>query len=292
MHYLRAATLLILLALLALPTTCGCHRVLQRGKSPLSPAQMHRDSVVLEMFFVRFPFGEEKINVDLWREVDEQQFGAELRQKLARNGIRAGVVSGAIPVALSELMELNDKPAANGGEQATKISELAEEPKVLRRNMQTRNGQRGEIVASGVYDELPLLLCCPDGLCGTTFRKAQGILAVRAYPQGDGNVRVNLAPEVHHGAPQQRWVGDQGVMRLEAGRPREVIDDLVMNVELAPGSMLLLSSLPNRPGSLGHYFFTTGKGASEQKLLVIRLAQTQYDDLFVPSEPLSLDESP
>jgi hypothetical protein len=45
--------------------------------------------------------------------------------------------------------------------------------------------------------------------------------------------------------------------------------------------MLLVSSLPGRPGSLGHYFFTEQtSGALDQKLLLIRLAQTQHNDLF------------
>ena len=53
---------------------------------------------------------------------------------------------------------------------------------------------------------------------------------------------------------------------------------------LPPGAMLLISSLPNRPGSLGHHFFTTNKDHREQKLLVIRLAQTQHNDLCAPPE--------
>ncbi len=47
--------------------------------------------------------------------------------------------------------------------------------------------------------------------------------------------------------------------------------------------MVILSSLPNRPGSLGHYFFTEGEDNHvEQKILVLRLSQTQHDDLVAP----------
>jgi hypothetical protein len=54
--------------------------------------------------------------------------------------------------------------------------------------------------------------------------------------------------------------------------------------------MIVMSSLANRPGSLGHYFFTReADGKLEQKLMVLRLAQTQHDDLFDPQLPLSLD---
>jgi hypothetical protein len=77
---------------------------------------------------------------------------------------------------------------------------------------------------------------------------------------------------------------------MEAGRSRRVFDELAVSATVSPGCMLLLSSLPNRPGSVGHSFFThVEEGKPEQKLLVIRLVQTQHDGLFDPSEPLPLD---
>ncbi len=84
--------------LLAVLAMAGCTTTaLHKGKSPLVPAQMSPDSVVLEMFFVRFPFGDPAVNEKLWEEIDEQQFTPELRERLARNGFRAGLVSGQMP---------------------------------------------------------------------------------------------------------------------------------------------------------------------------------------------------
>jgi hypothetical protein len=101
-----------------------------------------------------------------------------------------------------------------------------------------------------------------------------------------------LVPELHHDQTRQRWVGKQGMLRLETSRPRRVFDDMAISATLSPGAMLVMTSLPNRPGSLGHHFFTEKNDQLEQKLLVIRLAQTQHDDLFSPSTPLDLDERP
>ena len=57
--------------------------------------------------------------------------------------------------------------------------------------------------------------------------------------------------------------------------------------------MLVLTALPDRPGSVGNYFFTDdSSGQPEQKLLLIRLAQTQHDGLFSPEEILPLDDLP
>ena len=84
-------------------------------------------------------------------------------------------------------------------------------------------------------------------------------------------------------------MGSQGIIRLETGRAKKVFENLAISATLSSGEMLLVSSQPQRPGSVGHYFFTEQtSGALEQKLLIIRLAQTQHDDLFggeVSAEP-------
>jgi hypothetical protein len=42
---------------------------------------------------------------------------------------------------------------------------------------------------------------------------------------------------------------------------------------VSAGEMLLMTCLPDKPGSIGHYFFTEpSDGALVQKLLVIRVA--------------------
>ncbi len=78
----------LLLAVLAM---AGCTTPFPKGKSPLMPAQMSPDSVVLDMFFVRFPFGDPAVNEKLWEEIDEQQFPPELAraagaERLSRRG--------------------------------------------------------------------------------------------------------------------------------------------------------------------------------------------------------------
>ena len=135
-----------------------------------------------------------------------------------------------------------------------------------------------------------MLVYAAGQLSGQTYDDAQGVFAAKSFPQPDGRVRLELVPELHHDQPRQRWVGSQGMLRLETGRAKQVYDDMTLTADLSPGAMLVLSSLPNRPGSLGHHFFTQSDGRLEQKLLLIRLAQTQHDGLFAPPEPLKLEE--
>jgi hypothetical protein len=276
--------------LLAIFALTGCTTAMHKGKSPLMPAQMSPDSVVLDIFVVRFPFGDPDVNEKLWQEIDEQGFPLELRDRLTQNGFRVGIVTGQMPMALSKLLELNDKPVPDGKLEETSLTSFETKPRVARQHFQLRAKQRGEIMASHVYDELPVFVPENGRLCGHTYRQAQGMLAVKSMPQPDGRVCLELAPELHHDQPRPQWGGNQGMMRLDLSRPRRVFDDMVISTNLSPGSMLVLSSLPNKPGSLGHHFFAENDDGQQQKLLIVRLSQTQPTGPFDASESLKLEE--
>jgi hypothetical protein len=253
---------------------------------------MSADSCVLDVFFVNVPLGDPRANDELWQEIDEQRFAPDLRQRLSRNGFRAGLVGGQIPIALSQLLELKEKPVATEEVEGEKLADMAEKPRVTWRHIQAQTGQRSEIVASGIYDQLPVLVCDSGRIGGDMYEQAQGIMAVSAYPQPDGQVRLEVTPELQYGQPKQNFLLETagGIDRMDFSRKKHVYSELTTNATLAPGSMLVLCSLPDRPGSLGHYFFTEKDGKPIQKLLVIRLSGTQRDDLFDPGETLKLPE--
>ncbi|MBN1909148.1 MAG: hypothetical protein JW818_05360 [Pirellulales bacterium] len=270
---------------LAIGTVVGCARVnTPRAQSPLRQPEMSTDSVVLDIFFVRFPYGDPDVNEALWREIDEQHLPPECRRQLLENGFRAGIIAGGLPARLSELMKLADKPAPSGHPTEMTPGDLVGEPTVLQRHLQIRAGARGEILASDVRDELPVLMRDALGrLSGQSYAQAQPVLAIRPVPEPDGRVRLDVVPEVHYGPVRPcRVVGDgQGMLRFEPSRQRRVFDKLALEAVLSPGHMLMMSSLPTRRGSLGHHFFTVShSGKQEQKLLIIRLSQTQHDDQF------------
>jgi hypothetical protein len=281
------------LVIAATVTAAGsCSPLRPEGASLLGRLQLPPDSVALEIYFIRVPFGQPDANQTLWQQVDEQQLPNDLRRRLVENGFRAGLVSSQPPEVLSKLMELKDKPAPTPGKATqVKIAEMDQEPRVVRRFVQLRSGKRSEIIASDIYDELPVLTREPGGVCGHTYPKAQGLLALKAVPEADGQTRLNLVPEIHYGEPRQRYVGQGAALILEAGRARKVFDELTITAGLLPGHMLLISSLDSRPGTLGHQFFTCkSNGRVEQKLLLIRLAQTQHDSLFDPGAGKALPE--
>lgn len=252
-------------------------------KSPLGSTTPSPDSVTLEILFVRAPIGNGTLNQKFWNYIDEQRLSAELRRTLTENGIRTGVVCGQIPDELAKLMTLTDKPTPKRDEPAP-VNLLEEEPNVTMRLLQARAGHRNEVICSGSYEQLPLLERRDGQVRGHTFLSADGRMSLKSFPTAANEVDVELVPEIHHGEKQPRWVGSDGVLRLDAGKPREVYDWLRMRFKLSPGEMLVMTNLPDRPGSLGHYFFTQPTSErTSQKLLIIRLSQECKDSQFFPT---------
>jgi hypothetical protein len=169
--------------------------------------------------------------------------------------------------------------------------DLVNEPTVLRGLVQTRSGQRSLVIVAGERERIPelaLLVRGDDGqVSGRTFHGAAGVLAMRFFPQGDGRTRVEIIPELQHGEPKQELVAGPGMFRYEFAPPTEVFHDLRLETPLALGQMILLTCLPNRPGSLGHHLFTEEVAGQpkQQKMLLFRLAHSPLDDRYSTESP-------
>jgi hypothetical protein len=281
--------ILPLAALLAI----GCARLPTATNTParLPAARMSDDSVVLQVAFVRLPAAETAAYDAIWNEIDEQALPPELRRELATNGLRAGVVGLQLPAPLRERIDAKRNVLEERSEDVD-ASEV--ENGGGSRRLQVRAGRRSKIQASKTYPTLSLLLVengAEPGLApivrGHQLNQAQCILALKGYPQGDGRVKLDITPEVEHGELKQNWAGAEGSLMLRLGRERIVIDRLRLETIIAPGESLVLSTTPEIKG-LGEYCFSeTVGGRVERTFLLIRLAQTQFDDLFAPDRSLA-----
>ena len=276
---MRSPYVLVIVALAAL-TSSGCKLLdeSEAAKSPLSKAESSPDSVALEIFFARRGADHKGADEDLWKQVDEQTLPADVRRRLADNGFRVGVVGAPWPSELTSLLKLSDKPL---DEQHKDKIDVKAEPSVTKRLLQARPAQPGELIASSLYDELPLLANENGSVGGRVYHKAQGVFTLKTFPEPNGTVRLELVPELQYGEPRLRRIVSEGMIRMEPGRDKKTFDELTINAQLAPGQMLVLTSRPERTGSVGHKFFS--EQASEQriqKLIIIRLAQAGADPLF------------
>lgn len=275
-----------------LALAAGCSSLDPIKELPLSKPALSKNGVVLDVLFVRFPIDDPEFNRDVWEEIDELHLSADLRRRLEANGFRAGIISGALPTAVEQRLKLTDDP---NFDDTPKEVEIEQEPAAKQRQLRIRGGRRANIVAMGETERVPelsLLLRDDAGqVKGRTFQNVLGQFAAKAFPKGDGGVRLELVPELEHGAAQKRFVPGDGMFKVEFGPPREVLDQLRIEASLAPSQMIALTTLPKKVGSLGYRFFTETRGdLTVQKMIIIRLAHSEYDDRFVEGAPPTDDE--
>lgn len=251
---------------------------------PLTMPTLAKDSVTLDVLFVRYPADDKDFNGPVWDEIDELHFSQEARLRLTGNGIRAGILSGPLPMAIEKQIRLSEK-SAEKDESAPESVELDKQPKMKRRLLRLQAGRRSNILTMGETERVPemsLLMLGIDGQPkGRTYRDVMGLFATRAFLNGDGGARIELIPELEHGIAQKRFVPGEGMFKVEFGPPHEVFTDLRIAADLTQGQFLVVGAVPSRPGSLGHRFFTEEKGdVPMNKMLLIRLAQSELDDRF------------
>jgi hypothetical protein len=266
----------------------GCrmfdHEAVVQRRSPLRPAQQSPDSVALEMMWVRFPADDPHLAEAAWQAIDETSIDPGVHRELANNGFRVGIITGGLPDAMAQALD-----QTGSSEEAYDLSgnskmSFGGTPKVRGRLKQLRRNERWEIQASDIYPSMPLLVNKElEPMRGRTYPDAQAMYALRVDPQPDRTVAVELTPELHYGPPRLRFTGgDEGILRSEPLRDREVFDRMRMNVRLAPGDMLVLMNLPDSGGcALGEYFHTVESSEGrQQKLILLRLAQVPQSDTF------------
>ena len=98
----------VVLVVLAL-CVCGCqlfpadHPMLH-SQSPLKPAPASADSVAMEIVWARFPANDPVLDDAAWHNIDETQIDPTVRRELVNNGLRAGVISGALPPTIDKVL--------------------------------------------------------------------------------------------------------------------------------------------------------------------------------------------
>lgn len=281
MHY-RPLTALLFAALAWLGSGCALlTTTAQKPESATLPAPaLPANSVVLEVAFARLPLADAAAYDSIWSQVDEQHFPADLRRQLADNGVRCGIVGMQLPPQLKEVLDASELGILERGEDSPDDPELDR----ASRRIQCRSGQRGKILVTRQLDSFSLLLLEESRVRGFLLSQAQCLFGLKVYPQGDGRAKIELTPEVEHGEMKTQFVGRDGSVLPQLGRDRLVLDKLRLSGMLAPGHVLMIGGTPEAKG-MGSSFFTQAEsGATYRRLLLIRLAVTQYDDLFAPDQ--------
>jgi hypothetical protein len=269
-------------AWLAVAAGCAQWGKQQEAPSQLPPPRMSPDAVVLELAFVRLPMSDQASYDAIWSQADEQHFSPELRKELAANGLRVGVLGQQLP---GELRAALDAAASQLEERAEDTDTNDTQTNRKQRRIQCRTGKRTKIVVSRTRPSMSFLTLDAGSVQGKLLENAQCLLALKPYAQGDGRARLDLTPEVEHGELHSGYVeAGQGSLMLRQGRERVVLDRLRSVATLSAGQVLVMSNTPDLKGVGEQFFSETAGGRAERTLLLVRVAQTQWNDLFVPEQ--------
>jgi hypothetical protein len=237
----------------------------------LKPPRMSPDTVILEMALVDLP-----ADHDLWQDVDELHVDVDARRKLNEHQIRVGVIGSQLPAWLLERVERQDRMFDIDEESKMAVIASGEN----QRRLQCRSGNPREIDMGSVREEMQNYLCEDQS---AVLKDAQCKFSIVTKPMGDGRVEVKVTPEIHHGSPRHRWVGSEGSFRVDLRKDCESCDELTATVVLAPGQTLVLGTEAGADGLGSRFFELDEKYAGRSRCLLLRLAQTQFDDLFAPT---------
>lgn len=243
-------------------------------KPRLSP-----DSVILDIGYAQLPLSDQAAYNEVWNLADEQPLALDLRQELARNGLRCGILGQQLPQKIRQLMD-NQQQTADKRSEDLDVGEV--EVDRQSRRLQCRAARRAKILCSKRFEQLSLLTLDNGAVRGKNLQQAQCLFSLKPYPQGDGRVQIDLLPEVEHGELKQQWVVGEGTLMQRVGRDKVSFDALRISQLISPGQMLAISAA-EQPRGLGEHFFVESVGGTPSRsLLFVRLALTQQDNLFAP----------
>lgn len=275
----RAAALAAILATIC-GLAAGCRAVtataLLAGDEPVAAdadtgrrASLVPRTLPVEVHFVRHDPRDPAFGADLWNHVDEQALAADLRRRLAANGLRAGVITGSLPAGVADRLAPN-----------TAVDPATPDEAGLRRLLRLLPGKRAEVVTATGLQELALLEHGAEGVTGATYRDVTSQFALHAWPDADGRIRIKVVPELKHGPVRRSWVGEEGMFRLETGQARRAFDDLSIATPLPAGATLLVGVTDEEGAAVGDALLRERSAAGGVRLLVIRPPAVATDPVF------------
>lgn len=261
--------------LLAAILLCGCStwRVDEAPTTPRLPqTQMSRNSVGLEVATVTLDADNYHLLDEIIHSLDEQVMDATVRRHLADNGFRGGLIGTQLPTAIQLLL----LEAADRRERPT--AETFRELPDQQRFVQCRSGKRVDVPLWGTIPVADIKHNDGELTVTDTLQAAACKLGLVSEPAEDNGARITLKPYIEHGNLRQQYVVDGGAFHMEAGREEVAYDDLEMEFSLQSGETLLITCTEDK-AMLGQTFFRNADG-TKQKLMLVRLAQTQIDMSF------------
>ena len=293
------AKFLVLALLLAMGLITGCESWYARDiqetvswKRPIAAMQRLRmlpDSVMLEIAVVKIDRSELQNFDAIWKQVDTGSLNLSDRRLLDQNGIRAGVVSSHIPAELHALMEPDPIDVDSLDSWQKQLHEkglLDPEPRILLHDgIQNRRGEVHPVPVSGWLPHASWIIEVGDQRTAGASENVRAVVEVRTYPKGDGTVRLVCTPALHIGQPRMQIGIQQQGFAYETSQEKKLLRDLKFGASLRSGETLVVAPTSDISDLGGLFFGPTDQEAEASadgtfRVLMLRLLQTQQDDLF------------
>jgi hypothetical protein len=217
---------------------------------------------MLKVVILSRPFADPAINEVVWRVADEQILAPAERRAWESNGLRAGRITGELPLELEAILK-DTAP----GKTIVPISIFPE------------SGEQSLIRISDSVEQTSLLLNRDNRAFGKDYNDASGFFRVIVAHDGAHGVSLRLVPEIHYGPIQRNFQAMPNAgplapqeLKINDGQKEETLRDLPVNLVVEPGQALVVGCLPEQKRGLGCFLFTQSVAHSdqrEQKLILI-----------------------
>jgi hypothetical protein len=216
------------------------------------------DVVQLDVYLVERPIADACINREVWELADEQVL-QERKQVLEENGFRACVLGDSPPDSLRALL-LSERSCANP------------------RRLRFHAGKPAQIVLGPVVPRLAIPLHQAGGTTAIDLDQAQCLLQITTRLTEDGQMVLQLAPQIRHGQQEGTPRPKQdpsGELRWEPQleQPTETYSGLSWEFTVAPNAYVAIGTRLDRADTLGQCAFLNTEGLRTQRLLVLRASR-------------------
>jgi hypothetical protein len=231
----------------------------------------------LQVAYLTRPLHDPALQVSIWNVADEQAVAPEVRRALEVNGLRVGLITGALPADVEALLN------ASGPD------------KVDRSQVVLPDGDRTLLSLSEPTPTASLLLSSDNRAYGKDYQDASGWYRVTAQQEGPAGVALRFVPEVHHGPIQHSFgavpTGGSLVPQrfmVKDGQEEETFRELAATLTVQPGQVAVLGCRSDRLRSLGTFLFTKPELNSDRLLQRVLLVWASRSSQGLPAlEPVN-----
>lgn len=265
----------------------GVHERAAQATSPSRPSSGNtgtrsypaRDAIaVVDLAFdilrVDMPVQSIRHSRKIWNHVDETHGDAGARANLARNGIRAGVVSAERWPAIRTILAAGDAELRQGRSLGQRGLPLVIEVGAV-------DEQTGESIFSYAADHR---------LAGKTFPRGKKLMTLDYlyHPERGGGVELQLSFEVRHDRGMMTLERVEGIIQQAQDFDRHVFADLNGSLPVAIGGMLAVGpgEVAENPYLVGGRFLSSERGGVRYETLYF-ITPLAYEARRTSREPPS-----